>query len=323
MARAQGGATWGIVATVKSDAPTILRFVAYHLELGAHRIYIYLDAPCPEAAQALRAHPRSRVILCDGAYWERHNNGERPVMHQPRQTLNATRAYRRATEVDWLIHMDVDEFLTPDAAISGQLGALSPDILCARARPMELLAGGDPQTEAAFKTFIPPGKSREQIVATLYPTFGPHLKGGFLSHIAGKLFVRTGSKGLKFRIHNAFLDGQTNPDHIEMPQISLAHFHAADWDSWHAHFTYRHTRGSYRADLGPARSRARGGITMHELFSMIFEREGTTGLRRFFDEVCADTPALRARLEQHGCLKTMRFPFDTCLAKHFPDSATI
>tara|TARA_B110000977_G_scaffold183800_1_gene246786 strand:- start:1386 stop:1868 length:483 start_codon:yes stop_codon:yes gene_type:complete len=108
---------------------------------------------------------------------------------------------------------------------------------------MELLAGGDPQVEAAFKTFIPAGKQREQVVATLYPTFGQHLKGGFLSHIAGKIFVRTGIKGLKFRIHNAFLDGETNPNHIEMPDIHLAHFHATDWQTWHSHFAYRHHEG--------------------------------------------------------------------------------
>jgi hypothetical protein len=156
-------------------------------------------------------------------------------------------------------------------------------------------------------------------VAALYPTYGDHLKGGFLSHIAGKIFVRTGIKGLKFRIHNAFLDGETNPNHTEMPDIHLAHFHAADWDTWHAHFAYRHAEGSYRADLGPARSRDRGGITMHELFTMIYEDQGTAGLRHFFEEVCQDNPALRARLEAQGHLRRHRFPFDTGLAKHFPD----
>lgn len=312
---------WGIVATIKAETPAILRFVAYHLELGAHRIYIYLDAPNPEAQEALRDHPKCRVVRCDDGYWAR--SGQRPEMHQPRQTHNATRAYNRAKEVDWLIHMDVDEFLVAGGRIASHLAALPEDIQCARARPMELLAGGDPQIEVAFKTFIPAVKQREQIVAHLYPVFGQHLKGGFLSHIAGKIFVRTGIKGLKFRIHNAFLDGETNPNHFEIPEIKLAHFHATDWDTWHAHFAYRFAQGSYRPDLGPARSRERGGITNHELFTLIQEEEGTRGLRRFFDEVCADTPALRARLDGAGHLYCTRFPFDTTLAKHFPDFANI
>ncbi|KIN72976.1 glycosyltransferase family 2 protein [Sulfitobacter guttiformis] len=316
--------TWGIVATVKADAPTILRFVAYHLELGAHRIFIYLDAPCPEAQEALRAHPRCRAVLCDEGYWNRHNNGTRPAMHQPRQTINATRAYNRADgEVDWLMHMDVDEFLVAEGNVASCLSALPSNIKCARARPMELLAGGDPQTGAAFKTFIPAGKEREQIVSVLYPTFGQHLKGGFLSHIAGKIFVRTGVKGLKFRIHNAFLAGETNPDHFEMSNIRLAHFHATNWETWLAHFNYRLAQGSYRADLGPARSRERGGITTHELFTAIRDEEGEAGLAAFFDEVCADTPALRGRLKAVGHLHCASFPFDTSLTKHFPDFAII
>ena len=314
---------WGIVATIKADAPDILRFVSYHLELGAHRIYIYLDAPCPQAQAALEAHPKSRVIHCDDDHWQRHNNGNRPAMHQPRQTFNVTRAYRRTSDLDWLIHMDVDEFLASGGQIASHLAALPEGIQCARARPMELLADSDPQVEAAFKTFIPAGKGREQTVAALYPTYGDHLKGGFLSHIAGKVFVRTGTPGLKFRIHNAFLDGETNTNHIEMPDIHLAHFHATDWESWHAHFAYRHREGSYRADLGSSRSRERGGITMHELFAMIHAEEGEAGLRHFFSEVCEDTPELRARLEAQGHLRLHSFPFDTSLAKHFPDFTII
>lgn len=314
---------WGIVATIKADTATILRFAAYHLDLGAHRIYVYLDDANPEAQEALREHPKCRVVRCDDGYWDRQNNGKRPPMHQPRQTLNATRAYNRATEVDWLMHMDVDEFLVSDGQIASHRAALPDHIQCARARPMELLAGGNPQTQAAFKTFIPAGKQREQVVANLYPTFGQHIKGGFLSHIAGKIFVRTGIKGLKFRIHNAFLDGETNPNHIEIQDIQLAHFHATDWDTWHAHFAYRFAQGSYRADLGPARSRERGGITTHELFTMINEEEGEAGLRTFFNEVCADTPALRDRLKAAGHLHCTSFQFDTSLAKNFPNFANI
>jgi hypothetical protein len=314
--------TWGIVATIKADTAPILRFVAYHLELGAHRIYIYLDAPNPEAQEALRNHPKCRVIRCDDGYWKRHN-GTRPDMHQPRQTFNATRAYTKAHEVDWLMHMDVDEFLVSHGQVSAHLAALPDTVKCARARPMELLAGGDPQKDAAFKTFIPAGRGREEIVSALYPTFGEHLKGGFLSHIAGKIFVRTGIEGIKFRIHNAFLKGETNPDHVEIPEIQLAHFHAADWDTWHSHFAYRFHKGSYRADLGPARSRERGGITTHELFTLIQQEEGEAGLRQFFEEVCADTPSLRDRLEARGFLHRTSFQFDTDLAKHFPDFANI
>ena len=113
--------TWGLVATIKAPAEDILRFAAYHLEAGAHRLRLYLDAPFPEAQAVLAKHPKIQVTLCDADHWKRLNGG-RPPMHQPRQTINATHAYSAETEVDWLIHMDVDEFLVSDAPVAQHLG---------------------------------------------------------------------------------------------------------------------------------------------------------------------------------------------------------
>ena len=101
--------TWGLSATIKAPAAEILRFVAYHLGQGAHRLYIYLDDDNPTAFAACKAHPKIRVTHCDDAHWRTLNNGRRPVKHQVRQAFNATHAYNRPAEVDWLIHIDVDE----------------------------------------------------------------------------------------------------------------------------------------------------------------------------------------------------------------------
>ena len=128
---------WGIVSTVKAPLRDVLGFVAYHLQQGAHRLYIYLDAPDQACFQALKAHPKVRVTQTDDAYWT--NKGGRPDMHQPRQTINAADAYGKRVEVDWLIHIDHDEFLAWDMPLVTQLAALEPDCLCARVRPVEAL----------------------------------------------------------------------------------------------------------------------------------------------------------------------------------------
>ncbi|AXI46102.1 glycosyltransferase family 2 protein [Sulfitobacter sp. SK012] len=305
--------TWGLVATIKAPAEDVLRFAAYHLEAGAHRLRLYLDAPCPEAQAVLAKHPKIQATLCDADHWKRLNGG-RPPMHQPRQTINATHAYSAETELDWLIHMDVDEFLVSDAPVAQHLANLPSGTLTARARPMELLAGGT----GAFKRFIPAGPDRERLVAELYPTFGEHLKGGFLSHLAGKIFLRTGLSRVKLRIHNAFQDGEMNPAQVDLAAVDLAHCHAPTWDAWQASFRYRLEKGSYRADLGPARARKLGGITMHELFHAIEADAGPAGLRTFYDEVCADSPALRVRLEQRGLLHLVDLDLDAARMHQFP-----
>lgn len=307
--------TWGITATILAPADEILRFAAFHLEAGAHRVYLYLDAENPVAFDALKGHPKIRVTTCDAAWWGQKASG-RPNKHQVRQTVNATHAYHRKTEVDWLIHIDVDEFLISDQPIADTLLDTPADILVARVRPMEALAGDN----TALKGFIPAGPARHTIVQELYPTYGTQLNGGFLSHLAGKVFVRTGLPDIRIQIHNAF---QRNAEikGIDLPQdtLALAHFHAKTWDAWLAAYRFRLTKGSYRAALGPNKPRDKGGLSMHELFMSIEQDSGEDGLRAFFNEVCADTPALRARLHTHGFLRRATLDLDAAVSRHFPN----
>ena len=107
---------WGLVATILSPTVDVLRFVAFHLDAGAHRLYIYLDDPDAEVHDILKAHSKIRVQKCNDAYWKKLG-AKRPAKHQVRQTANATRAYNRKVEVDWLTHIDVDEFIVPDQRI--------------------------------------------------------------------------------------------------------------------------------------------------------------------------------------------------------------
>ncbi|MEX0368990.1 MAG: glycosyltransferase family 2 protein [Tateyamaria sp.] len=309
-------ATWGLSATILAPAQDILRFAAHHLELGAHRLYIYLDDDNRAAFDALKPHPKVRVQICDESHWARLG-GKRPEKHQVRQTRNATQAYARRTEVDWLIHMDVDEFLVPDTPVSEMLSTLDARATSARVRPMELLGGSDD----AYKAFIPASGQRSKIVNALYPTFGPYLTGGFLSHVAGKLFVRTGLPDVTVRIHNAFHGKTMMADAVELPHIALAHRHAASWSAWRAAYAYRLEKGSYRAELKPATRPEDGGQTLHDLFRQLYADKGEDGLSAFYDEVVGDSAALRARLDAQGLLRIAPLDLDGAVAKHFPETA--
>ncbi|MFL4470858.1 glycosyltransferase family 2 protein [Tateyamaria armeniaca] len=308
--------TWGLSATILAPTPDILRFAAYHLDQGAHRLYIYLDDDTPDAYNALKAHSKIRVQTCDTAHWKRLG-GKRPDKHQVRQTMNATHAYNRRAEVDWLIHMDVDEFLVPRVPVADVLAGLPDDLTSARVRPMELLGGGTD----AFKAFIPADGQRRARVDQIYPNFGRHLKGGFLSHVAGKLFVRTGLDTVTVKIHNAFQNGEMLEGAAELGEIDLAHCHAKSWESWQASYAYRLQKGSYRAELKPATQPEQGGLSLHDLFQRIEAEQGAAGLRAFYDEVIGDSPDLRARLEAQGLLRLAALDLDGAVARHFPNVA--
>ncbi|WP_420586914.1 glycosyltransferase family 2 protein [Ruegeria sp.] len=306
--------TWGIVSTVRGSAPDILRFVAYHLDLGVDRIYIFLDEPNPKAFDALNQHPKVVVRICDDRFWA-FRQRERPEQHQTRQTANASFTYRKATE-DWLAHIDVDEFLWPDRPIAEQLSEVPDHIPGVRVRPVESMAGG----EDKFKAYIPSGADRDGIVQALYPNYGAFVLGGFFSHIQGKILVRTGLPKISLRIHNVFQGGEDLRIKTELPQVDLCHCHATDWEHWLAHYKFRLARGSYRPGMSPNVARDRGGMNMNELLSWIEAEGGTDGLRAFFDEMSGTDSGVRARLEQWGMILHRPLGLDEKLAKHFPGS---
>ena len=304
---------WGIVSTIKASLPEIERFAAHHLELGADRLILYLDDDNEAAFQSLKKHPNLRVLRTHAEHWR---GKTRPAKHQARQGANARHAYRRKADgLDWLAHIDVDEFLWPlKQPIAEQLAALPPACMAARVRPVEALAS---ETGTYFKAMTNERKQRQRETDTIYPTYGRHLNGGFLSHVAAKLFARTGADELDFRIHNIFINGAQNPGQEELLGTELCHLHAQSYAHWMENYRYRLAHGVYRAELKPNRARELGGLSLHEVLRTIEDTEGEQGLKAFYEEVCTATPALLSRLKDHGLLRTYDLALEAKREKHF------
>ena len=318
--------TWGVVATIKAPTTQILNFAAHHLDLGAQRVHVYLDVDDPDARSALKRHPKCRVIHTDDGYWHRRRKHRGcPDGHQHRQTVNATHCYNRRPEVTWLLHADVDEFLWPTTPLAAQLDALPHSVLSARVRPIEALAPdpADPPPGGQIwcKGFARLQADRRAETNTIYPTYGDHLNGGFLSHVAGKIFTRTGQPDISLRIHNAFRGKVMDADPPDLSHCRLVHLHAHGWDHWQALYRYRLEHGSYRDGLKPAPRAQGAALNMHELFTMLEHDGGETALRAFYDEVCTATPALRDRLDRFGRLHAGTLDLDGKRARHFPHHA--
>jgi len=304
--------TWGIVSMVRGSVDEILGFAAHHLELGADRLYIFLDEPNRPAYRTLRRHPKISARVCDPAYWQERNL-TRPEKHQVRQTRHASSTYRK-TDLDWLAHIDVDEFLWAGKPVRDVLQSVPSDIPAVRVRPMEAVAFGTD----LYKAHIPIGPERHGLVEEIYPNFGAFVLGGFLSHVRGKLIVRTGMKKLSFRIHNLYQNKELLPCKFEMPGLELCHRHAPDWDHWIAHYPFRMERGSYNPNNSPNLPRELGGLNKHELHRWIEAERGTEGLRAFYDEMSAALPEVQERLKAHDMIRYRPLNLDEKIAKHFP-----
>lgn len=313
---------WGIVSTIKAPVGAILAFAAHHLDQGAHRLFLYLDDDNQAAFRILKAHPKIRPILTDDAYW-RALGMKRRAKHQSRQFENARHAYGRAGDLDWLAHIDVDEFLLPARPLGAQLADLPPGCLCGRIRPVEALAPAEPGQPLFAKAFSLDRATRNRQTEALYPDYGAHLNGGFLSHVAGKMIYRTGIPDLKVNIHNITVGEVQNPGQRDMTETTLLHCHAKSWQDFIAAFHYRLDKGSYRSELKPNRPADQGGLTLHELFGTIHAAEGEAGLRRFYDQVCSATPAHLAALEAQGLLCRPALDLAGAIARHFPDAGSL
>ncbi|WP_292293847.1 glycosyltransferase family 2 protein [Marivita sp.] len=303
---------WGVVCTTNAPLIEIARFVAHHLDIGASRIYLYLDAPDPDVEALLQDHDKVALTVCDDRYWSDMGK-RRPDAHQLRQTFNATSALRAAGgDVDWLGHIDTDEFVLSDRKLSALLKPVPDDIAALRLYPAEALApplAGMPPRHFKLRTTTT-GVSSD-VVTEIYPTFGSYVRGGFLSHLAGKVFARTGLGDVRLAIHRLRFQGQDVRNTATLDLAHVGHLHATDWDSFLAKLDFRQTRGSYRIKSDDEAN------SIGRLLAYLRDEEGEDGLRLFFDEMCRDSADLRARLNRHRLLLTPRFDPDAAMERIF------
>ncbi len=235
--------------------------------------------------------------------------------HQMRQAWVATQCYAQVgQDLAWLAHIDVDEFLLPARPVADVLAAIPPDQAGLLLQPVELLADPDPAAPARFKTTPRMAGQDKSVLARLYPTFGAHLRGGYISHLEGKMLARTGIAGLRMGVHGLLLDGAAVENRQISRDILLGHAHAPDWATFRAHLDFRMARGSYRKS-------EEEGFRLRDVLAYLQETEGEAGLRAFYDEVCTARADLVAGLQDLGMLVTWPLDPDAALRRQLPDAA--
>jgi hypothetical protein len=92
--------------------------------------------------------------------------------HQLRQAYNASRSYR-VSAMDWLVHIDVDEFLLCKTPLTERLASAQHDAAFVRIHPAEMMASDTDSFNgtAYFKRTRKHAKQRKSVLETLYPTF--------------------------------------------------------------------------------------------------------------------------------------------------------
>lgn len=300
---------WGVVSTIRAPLGAIARFAAWHLDMGAAEIRIFLDEPAPDTVAFFAPHPELRFTTCDEAWWQ-----DKPARarrsHQMRQAFNASAAYRD-TGLDWLAHIDVDEFLLTPRPLADMLAGLPADAAFARVPPAEMLAGPDPWNGPVhFKLTRREAGHRRGVLEDIYPEFGAYVPEGFFSHTGGKVVARCGLGRLRFGIHDLFRAGRRVSNGAPLAGAHVGHAHAPSWEDFAAHLEFRRTLGAYR-------KKSPEKMELQDVLDLLERVEGKAGLRRFYDAMNRASPDLLDRLAAHGMLLTARLDLDARVARRF------
>ncbi|QQA43186.1 glycosyltransferase family 2 protein [Pelagovum pacificum] len=235
---------WGVCTTAKATVEQTLAFVAWHLDLGASRIWLHLDDPEDPVGDLLIGAEGVTVIHCDAAWWEAL--GGRPDHHSPRQGLNLRRLYAE-NRVPWLFHLDVDEFLTGDAPIDELLDTVRTDVPYIRLAPFEALFDSsledDIFTATVFRAEVPRNMPRPWL-RRMFGAYRDVLPRGLLGHRAGKCAF-LGGKDVRPGIHGPSRSIRTDfPWQPFNEDMRILHFHANDKTDWLAKLP-RRVAGGY------------------------------------------------------------------------------
>lgn len=179
-----------------------MAFVAHHIEMGAKRVYLYLDRPDPELHRVLADVPGCHIIDCDDAHWQASINGPHPATTEKRQVVNACLAYR-LDEVDWIAHVDADEFLHSDVNLADYLAAMPEDVDYVAVPNVERVFDSTVPQKGLFdgvmRCPVPRGMIDQDLIFSDEVT--PYMRRGLPAHSSGKAIMRTGV-GLVPGIHS-------------------------------------------------------------------------------------------------------------------------
>lgn len=281
--------TWGLVAQVKNPEEHLLAFIAYHLSLGASRIWLYFDDPKDPAFERISRLPRVTAVRCTDWFWA-FRGGRRDELIR-RQVISARHAQRRC-RLDWLGHIDVDEYLYAPRPIAEVLADVPPEVPNLSMEPFEAMH--DPNlpddifTARQFRGALT--GEHEALQPAIFGPMAGVLRKGILSHVLGKSFCRPRAPGVKIALHSIYLNNQpiTTPFH---PELRLLHFHGQDKAEWLRALPFRLTGGAYFYD-------AAAGLPG------LLAAADEAGLNDFYTEVMTLTPEKSALLEAHGRLIT-------------------
>ncbi len=289
-------AKFEVVVMALAPERHITTFIAHYRLRGADRIRVFFDGETVLAGDFEGAE----VIACDDGFW-RDLGVSRPESVEDRQRAVYDFAYRQTTS-DWLLFVDVDEFILGEGSIGDLLASTAPDRESVIFRTVEAVYSDrhdlSQEYGAAFfrRSYGRPFSS--VLPYLLYPGCGGFFTQGLLGHDMGKHAVRAGLAGVEVDIHESKRFG-TPLSATVAKSLLLAHYDAISLEQWRGKWDRRLAvqdtweMGRKRRLQSTLYDRARRLGAEAELFRRIYVVSGfQTFVLRCFNMLIPNTPTI-------------------------------
>ncbi len=228
-------------------------FAAHYAQMGASAIRLYFDRPDPEAAALLARIPEVEVIEADARFYtsEIGVRGKPDALNR-KQRMNADHALG-SMDVDWLLHVDADEFLACDD-VAATLAAQPEEVDSLHIPNGERawIEGEPPRTIFDGVLRFPVTGRPRRVRRVLGPEVAEFTDRGLCGHMRGKSITRTG-RGLSLGLHKPRRDP---PARIaEAADMTLCHFDGLTRAHWVAKLLRYAALGMYAEPKAHHRSR--------------------------------------------------------------------
>ncbi|MHC0054457.1 glycosyltransferase family 2 protein [Actibacterium sp. D379-3] len=277
-------ASYSTVSLVKEDPAHIRRFAEYYCAGGAQTVFLFYDGTIDPAF--LDDMPRVRLVQCDAEFWQ-GLTGARPDGLEERQMA----VYRHVVEAagaDWLLIVDLDEFVFGDMTINAFLDGMPAGVESVAVVTAEAVygPGDDRARDFGATVFRTPLRSRTRARILAFFVYGRAARvfeRGLLGHSAGKQFLRTGRSYSRVGIHGSQRDGKTvtvRADAVpgNAARMYVGHFDALGYDRWVEKWRRRLEGETLARDMGPRRR-----VQMTMIRSA--RRAGDRALKRLFERL--------------------------------------
>lgn len=250
----------GVVMTVKNEARLLRQNVLYHLGIGVHKVFVYLDNTTDNGAETIRNleaveinNSVAAIKYQDKPYLEKFWSHAQEH-HTARQCLNTFDALQKcqAEQIDWLISLDADELFLSSKHQSLTLKQFFEEVNTQKAdivslKPLEVIARKMAYQnvmleETLFKTQKNFKSKFDQIYHKIYDPYTHTYKTVpfWLGHTMGKAALRVQSDVIPHNVHRYIsLDGQPLKT-VHMGFI--LHYHIYDFEDFIKKFQNFETR---------------------------------------------------------------------------------